>query len=101
MNRKKFDNVERQIRDIGLKYWKNLNGLMIRSAATELRRGALVLFGNKNGNMYIRKEWTNPLWWKSIVPKNAIGLYFDPNCNIVVELNLTEVEILEKEWRNK
>lgn len=100
MSRKKFDEVERQIRDIGLRHWKSLNGTMVRNAAVELRRGAIVLFGNTKGNFYLRREWDNPIWWKEIIPKNPIGLHFDPDSNTVVELNLTEVEKLNERWKH-
>lgn len=100
MSRKRFDDVERQIRDIALRRWKSLNGYMIRNAAMELRNGAIVIFGNRNGNLYLRKGWDNPIWWKRIIPKDPIGLHFDPDSNIVVELNLTEIEKLNERWTN-
>lgn len=100
MSRKKFDEIESQIRDIGLKHWKRLNGRMIRSAAFELRNEAIVLFGNNCGNIYMRKEWDGPIWWDSLVTKNTIGLYLNPDKGKVVELNMTEVKIMEQAWRN-
>lgn len=105
MSRKRFDEVERQIRDIGLKRWKSLSGQMIRSAAMELRKGAVVIFGNRSGNLYLRKEflrkdWNTQVWWKSIITNDPIGLYFDPDFHTVVELNLTEVEKLNERWIN-
>lgn len=98
MSRKRFDEVERQVRDIGVRHWRNLDGRMIRSASEELRKGRVVVFGNRHGNIYFNRDEPITDWKKASIRITDIGLFLSES-GIVVELSLTEAEILNSMWR--
>lgn len=100
MNR--FDEVERQVRDIGARYWKKLDGRMIRSASEELRKGRIVIFGNRKGNMYLGPDENNTvlLQWEQI-RQTDIGLFMPIFSETVVELNLTEIKLFNERKNEK
>lgn len=96
MSRNHFDEVEKQIRNIGWRHWKSIRGWAVRSAAKELRKGKVVIFGNNRGNLYFGKDEILPEWQKGFIHRNDIGLFMSKDK--VIELNLTEVQILNEMW---
>lgn len=101
MSRKRFDEVERQIRDIALRHWKRVDGRMVRSASTELRKGRVVVFGNQRGNIYFDKESPLTGWKKDAVCLQDIGLWLDQDRMEVIGISKTEIDILNQIWSDE
>lgn len=93
---RRFDDVESQVKRIAARHWKSVNGQMVRSAATELKKGRTVIFGNTQGCIYCDSSMPITDW--EAVKLNNIGLHMNGFNGIVIELNLTEIKIMNQMW---